>query len=802
MTTVRRSVAEIAKKATNAGLKRGYLAEEFDGVGSTIQVLMSRGSSSAVQAYIAVGSFGTEQTFPAGTPVYVLEYNGRLEVVSLGSKMSAGSITMPMVPPEGLPGEDPDPDNQDENGNQPPLITPGTLPGSVFTVGTIDSITPFADNIRPIVLVAANPTLPDTSYPVGSFIYNTVMNPPRLFKNVANVWTAPINAVDIQADTITAGEIHAGAIGATEIAAGAVSADKMSIGARIGGNRILNPGFEDAVSTILTAWTVDYEKVGSNTVICQDAGRKAGNWGGVIYAPTSSDGNSMASEGFPVQAGERLYLEASYNSTATITKGVFFRILFDSGTTQNFARGDADSYEHIVNDGPATTGVWNIARGYVTVPAGAMWARVALYNYMPNTGTYLVWDEIVCAALAGGVRNSDGNVTIDADGITITNGALHVQGLIGSHNLLRNGGFRGVPEAYMTHGVDYGHGWIFSHGSNPSVNAGLFDPSDTSWTLRDGDIDNRDSSVGPYGSTFRIFSSSSGTYYPYVRQTVPVTAGQVYSLQGLVANHRSTQVYLQIDWSKGDGTYLSSVTSNKLGPDIKTGGSWRDGWEVAKVEGAVAPALAALATILCVMMTPYTSGTDCYAFFDQVWFGVGAYAREFDQAEAYNVRNSDGNVIIDANGVTITGGKLTLTNSGSTVIIDGTSNMFKIAATGTQSNTFTDNATGTVDVTLTGLGTLSSSPAHQFYFSGGSGGTVLKSPNPSFRQGAFTDLWAAASSGGATTTRSIATYAWIEGATLLDGSSYCVVRMTGVLKGNGSSLAIYGRYYVMKEAAM
>jgi len=97
MTTVRRSIAEIAKKATKSGLKQGYLAEDYDGIGSTIQVRMSRGSSSAVQASIAAGSFATEQVIPEGTPVYILETNGRLEVTSLGSKLAEGSLTTEMV---------------------------------------------------------------------------------------------------------------------------------------------------------------------------------------------------------------------------------------------------------------------------------------------------------------------------------------------------------------------------------------------------------------------------------------------------------------------------------------------------------------------------------------------------------------------------------------------------------------------------------------------------------------------------------------------------------------------------------
>jgi hypothetical protein len=63
-------------------------------------------------------------------------------------------------------------------------------------------------------------------------------------------------------------------------------------------------------------------------------------------------------------------------------------------------------------------------------------------------------------------------------------------------------------------------------------------------------------------------------------------------------------------------------------------------------------------------------------------------------------------VAMGSAGLFITGGAINASNAGSTVIIDGTSDMFKIAATGTQSGAF-PNATYTVsdyDTTLTALG--------------------------------------------------------------------------------------------------
>ncbi len=72
-----------------------------------------------------------------------------------------------------------------------------------------------------------------------------------------------------------------------------------------------------------------------------------------------------------------------------------------------------------------------------------------------------------------------------------------------------------------------------------------------------------------------------------------------------------------------------------------------------------------------------------------------------------NATQDGASVVVNRDGITITEGGITVTNEDAVVIIDGTSNMFKIAATGTVStSSFTKttgaSSTGTVDV-LTGF---------------------------------------------------------------------------------------------------
>jgi hypothetical protein len=143
-------------------------------------------------------------------------------------------------------------------------------------------------------------------------------------------------------------------------------------------------------------------------------------------------------------------------------------------------------------------------------------------------------------------------------------------------------------------------------------------------------------------------------------------------------------------------------------------------------------------------------------------------------------------VAMGAAGLFITDGAIQVTNAGSTVIIDGTSNMFKIAATGTQTVAFpVADASNTVEVTLTALGTYTVPPAMLWmsYFSSGAPryGSHFVLPN-----------YSGYSIGGSMTCKC-----------QLDGSSYLKVQLTA-LSGTSdlSAYSAYSRYHVLKEAGI
>lgn len=80
-------IRELSKVENRPRAQHGRLAENYDGIGQYILVSLSLGSSSAsYRARIASADFGTGQMIPIGTPVTVVSYRGKLEILSMGAK--------------------------------------------------------------------------------------------------------------------------------------------------------------------------------------------------------------------------------------------------------------------------------------------------------------------------------------------------------------------------------------------------------------------------------------------------------------------------------------------------------------------------------------------------------------------------------------------------------------------------------------------------------------------------------------------------------------------------------------------
>ena len=138
---------------------------------------------------------------------------------------------------------------------------------------------------------------------------------------------------------------------------------------------------------------------------------------------------------------------------------------------------------------------------------------------------------------------------------------------------------------------------------------------------------------------------------------------------------------------------------------------------------------------------------------------------------------------------------------GSTTIIDGTSDVFKIAASGTLSETAASHTDPAVSVALTGLGTFSSTPGHLSFASDTSSTSSQRQIGASFYLEYPSPMYIAGSSGGSpTSTVAAALSAWDESYTVLS-SGTCYVYL---LAHNADSVShtAFLKYYVLVEAAM
>lgn len=85
------------------------------------------------------------------------------------------------------------------------------------------ALTKLATSIRPVVIVASLPTLPDTQYPAGTIIYNTASASLYKVNAAGTAWGAAVNSGDIVANSIVTGLIAAAAVNTPQLAAGAVT---------------------------------------------------------------------------------------------------------------------------------------------------------------------------------------------------------------------------------------------------------------------------------------------------------------------------------------------------------------------------------------------------------------------------------------------------------------------------------------------------------------------------------------------------------------------------------------------------
>ena len=139
-----------------------------------------------------------------------------------------------------------------------------------------------------------------------------------------------------------------------------------------------------------------------------------------------------------------------------------------------------------------------------------------------------------------------------------------------------------------------------------------------------------------------------------------------------------------------------------------------------------------------------------------------------------------------------------VSSDGSTVIIDGTSNMFKILASGTMSVTAVASTMAVItEVTLSALGTFTEIPASLSWVAQASG----RRNQPPYVNEAGIVKFAATTSGGSPTSPSGTFDTLVRTSTTLDGSNFVkfAVEVSNATAGN---LDYDIKYYILAEAAI
>lgn len=185
-------------------------------------------------------------------------------------------------------------------------------------------------------------------------------------------------------------------------------------------------------------------------------------------------------------------------------------------------------------------------------------------------------------------------------------------------NLLANAGFRTSSTSNWPDGTP-ANGWTFTSQSDATATCALWHDS-PDWTLRDGDIPSWDGIGAPYGSTVALHSTkSTGTFFPQIYSAdVPAVAGARYSCGVLLGNHRATSVFATLTWLDTTGATISTVSLPPCTQDY-SGSAWLVQWFHSRLSGIMAPATTVAARLAIVLQTPYTSGTDMWAFIDRAW---------------------------------------------------------------------------------------------------------------------------------------------------------------------------------------
>jgi hypothetical protein len=149
--------------------------------------------------------------------------------------------------------------------------------------------------------------------------------------------------------------------------------------------------------TVADGWTQSFEIASADATYQRSGTAYSGNYSqSITNAAGSSTGGSAASRPFSVKAGVTYTLSCYANSSLANPGSMYLRVCWYS-QDDDLSRGSTHliSTNDVVSaGGPTSSGVWQRFTGTVLAPSNALFARIAVYNWVHGTQSQILFDRV------------------------------------------------------------------------------------------------------------------------------------------------------------------------------------------------------------------------------------------------------------------------------------------------------------------------------------------------------------------------------------------------------------------------
>lgn len=413
---------------------------------------------------------------------------------------------------------------------------------------------------------------------------------------------------------------------------------------------------------------------------------------------------------------------------------------------------------------------------------------------------------------SGWVINSSANVEIDAEGLHVYDGGVYVEDDDG--NVTIQDGIV-TAEGIEAGSVDARHIRAGGLAGNNAVTNSGFEHGTSGWTFSSVGmaIDVRTSPAYFHHEGAAELLIPAGVYqFAAPTAGIRFNAGKRYTASFYMTTHGVAGTS-----SGGAGIVFEGLVGNAVANTLTK----EDGTEVVNTvpQRLVVGTLPTVWTRYSVSWTQintidstflitnaYGGTSTCEVFFDAIQIEESAFATNYAPGPM-DVASSTGEVLIDASGITINNGKIIVRNAGAQVIIDGSSRMFRIAASGTIAVTVGvwsgagAQTTNQTSVQLPGLGTQTTIPAHLSFISSSVAINDHRVIGSLFTR-YVVPIFGSSTAGAATNSPMIGSESYAIMRTYVDASNFAVINIVTENASLSTSKTYQGYYHILKEEAL